>query len=460
MKLSVKFFCIAYIIVLLTTGLSGSWLINTSKNALVDSRAEQTNAATKYAIDSFISFSETTTKTISGVELANFGKQIKNTFGNTIMDIKIIPFDTADAVYKSLDANKGFSRFIKNNNKPIMEDVYRVDNYSNTYFIVVTSDFSDIDNHYKQLWLIYGIVILLFAILSGIILYFLIRRITKPIYDLSKTANNIATGNYGKTIQSDSNDVEILELTDSFNRMSLTIEEKIEAIEEELSKRDVFVSNFTHEIKTPMTAIIGYSQMLNTYTLDEEEKRKAINSIYNESSRLEKLAMQLLDLYVYKNENVELGKVGLNDIGKEILSTFKFVSEKFNVKISVSLNDCEVFGNRDLLLSLLYNLVDNAIKASTMGSEVKIYSLIGNNTVKIYVTDNGNGIKTENIKHLTEPFYREDKSRSRKLGGAGLGLSLCQKIADIHNTSLIFESEKNKGTTVSFELKTEVPEND
>ncbi len=460
MKLSVKFFCIAYIIVLLTTGLSGSWLINTSKNALVNSRAEQTNAATKYAIDSFISFSETTTKTISGVGLANLGKQIKNTFGNTIMDIKIIPFDTADAVYKSLDANKGFSRFILKNNKPIMEDVYRVDNYSNTYFIVVSSDFSDIDNHYKQLWLIYGIVILLFAILSGVILYFLIRRITKPIYNLSKTANNIATGNYGKTIQSDSNDVEIRELTDSFNRMSLTIEEKIEAIEEELSKRDVFVSNFTHEIKTPMTAIIGYSQMLNTYTLDEEEKWKAINSIYNESSRLEKLAMQLLDLYVYKNENVELGKVGLNDIGEEILSTFKFVSEKFNVKISVSLNDCEVFGNRDLLLSLLYNLVDNAIKASTMGSEVKIYSLMGNNTVKIYVTDNGNGIETENIKHLTEPFYREDKSRSRKLCGAGLGLSLCQKIADIHNTSLIFQSEKNKGTTVSFELKTEVPEND
>ena len=101
----------------------------------------------------------------------------------------------------------------------------------------------------------------------------------------------------------------------------------------------------------------------------------------------------------------------------------------------------------------MYNLIDNAFKASVNNTEVKVYCKTDSNSVEIFVEDSGIGINNENIRLITEPFYREDKARSRKLGGAGLGLSLCNEIAKLHNTKLIFKSEKGKGTTVSFKLK-------
>lgn len=453
MKLSVKFFCIAYILVLLTTGCIGSWLIYTSKSSLISSERDQADAATKYAADSFISFSETTTEKISQYQLSNLERRIKNSFGNTEMNLEIIPEDKAAADYMLLEAGEGFSRFELRDGATVMENVYRADSYGNIYYIVVSRDFTAIDSHYERLWFIYGTAVLVFAVLSGGMLFLLIRKITKPLYKLCDAANNIAVGDYGKTIEYTSKNPEIQELADSFNRMSLTISEKIQAIEEELSARDTFVSSFTHELKTPMTAIIGYSQMLNSYMLNDKEKRQAVNAIHKESTRLEKLAMQLLDLYIYKNESVEFSVLSLQSIGTEVITTLGFTVTRYKVKLVLDFKDCAVVGNKQLLLSLLYNLVDNALKASPAHSEVKLYSTADRDTVRIYVEDNGKGVAKENIKHLTEPFFREDKARSRALGGAGLGLSLCQKIAEIHGTSLNIQSEINKGTTVSFELK-------
>ena len=106
-----------------------------------------------------------------------------------------------------------------------------------------------------------------------------------------------------------------------------------------------------------------------------------------------------------------------------------------------------------LLLSLLYNLADNAFKATENGGEVSVYGEDMGATVRITVKDSGRGIAKESLKMLTQPFFREDKSRSRKLGGAGLGLSICEAIAKLHGTTLDFKSKRDKGTEVSFIIK-------
>lgn len=235
--------------------------------------------------------------------------------------------------------------------------------------------------------------------------------------------------------------------------MSLAIEQKIKEIREESEKRNIFVADFTHEMKTPMTAIIGYAQMLRSYDLNTTEKDQAAEAIYNEAKRLEKLSLQLLDLYVFQNEQIEMEKLNLLTIGEQLKATLKHLSEKYDVLFSIDFDDETICANGVLLLSLLYNLVDNAFKASEPQTTVKIYSKSSNDIVRVFVEDKGRGIAKENIKLLTEPFYREDKSRSRKFGGAGLGLSLCKEIATLHGTELSFESEKGKGTTVSFNLK-------
>ena len=234
--------------------------------------------------------------------------------------------------------------------------------------------------------------------------------------------------------------------------MSSAIEEKIQLIEEELNKRDMFVADFTHEMKTPMTAIIGYAQMLREYDLDTKEKEQAATAIWSEAKRLEKLSLQLLELYIYKNEDAEMEEISLLDVGEKLKTTLKYLSEKFSVDLSVDFEDEIVYANRELLLSLIYNLSDNAFKASYSNSSIKVYSKTQGDRIRIFVEDKGRGIAKENIKLLTEPFYREDKSRSRKMGGAGLGLALCKEIARVHGSELHFESELNKGTTVSFSL--------
>ena len=453
MKLSLKFFCIAYVIVLLSLGTAGMFLINTASDALWDSKAERVDSAVNYAVDSFLSFAD-----ISDVSDVNQRKiiteQIRNFSDSCVADVKIIKDESAPADYFNLRANAGLSRFTRENDLLIMENVCRVSVGSDTYFVCIYSDFTYEQNYNRNLRNGYLIVILLLASVSGLILYILANRITKPLNILADAASDIASGNYGKTVNVKSNDFEIINLSDSFNSMSVTIKDNVEKIKDEIQKRDTFVADFTHEMKTPMTAIIGYSQMLTLYKLDADEIKQAALDINNEAKRLEKLSLQMLDLYVLGNEKSEFDTVSLDSISNQLNSTLKLLSQKYRVLYSVHFDDTSVIANRELLLSLLYNLTDNAFKASDVNQTVTIHSKLNSGNVTIYVSDNGKGINKENISLLTEPFYREDKARSRELGGAGLGLSICNKIAELHGTELDFVSEKGKGTTVSFSLKT------
>ena len=265
-------------------------------------------------------------------------------------------------------------------------------------------------------------------------------------------SDNIASGNYGETVDIKTSDREIYELAESFNSMSMATENALNERKKESERRERFVADFTHEMKTPMTSIIGYADMLMSYELSVEEQRQAAMAIYHEGKRLEQLSKQLLELMVMQNDDVELTPVRLFDIQNRLEQTLRFVSEKYNVSCLVRLPDVQVKANDVLLLSLIYNLADNALKASKPGQQVHIFGIQLKDKVKICVQDAGHGIGKEHMEHLTEAFYREDKARSRKQGGAGLGLSLCKQIADIHNTELKFESEQGKGTLVLFEL--------
>ena len=112
-----------------------------------------------------------------------------------------------------------------------------------------------------------------------------------------------------------------------------------------------------------------------------------------------------------------------------------------------------VYGSSPLIMSLLYNLADNGLKASNSGQYIDIFAIPEEDRVTFSVQDYGHGIAPEHMEHLTEEFYREDKARSRKFGGAGLGLSICKEIASLHDTKLIFESKQGEGTKVSFTLR-------
>jgi len=452
MRLSFKFFCVAYIVVLLSTGIGGAYMIKSVNDTLWNTRLERVDTSVNYAIDSFLAYVDVSYNEINENERITLEKQIKNTLDGAVTKVLIYP-DYLIGSFKAGEVGECVSEFQREDGRILMRTICILNTGNRDYYLILYSDFTDIQKQCNLFWRLYGIVVFGISAISGAVLYALAKTMTKPLNRLTRVADEIALGNYGKLVNTKSTDLEICALSESVNSMSVAIKDKIDEIGEELEKRDMFITAFTHEIKTPMTAIIGYAQMLKNYELDEKERGDAASSIYSEAKRLEKLSLQLLDLYVYKNEELEAEMLDLSSIKESLETSLKFLSERYKVTLDVSLSKTVVLANRDLLLSLICNLCDNAFKASFEGGCVWVLCEDGRESVKITVKDEGRGIAAENIKLLTEPFFRENKSRSRKLGGAGLGLSLCCEIARLHGTTLNFESEKGKGTSVSFFLK-------
>lgn len=429
-------------------------MIKTINDTLWNTQIDRVNTAVDYAADSFLAFADLSFSEISENHKDNIVNQIEEAVGNVVVDVEIYTSKNVKKEYEKLNDNECVSRFIKKENLFLMESVCKlVTDTDISYYLMAYADFTEIQKQCNMLWNGYGIVAFMLSLVSGLLLLALAKKVTKPLSQFAEATDKIALGNYGEKVNISSSDYEITVLCESFNSMSLAVEQKIKEIKEESEKRNIFVADFTHELKTPMTAIIGYAQLLRSYELDDFERKEAAETIYKEAKRLEKLSLQLLDLYVFQNNEIEIEKWNLSKIGEQLEATLKYLAEKYEIIYSVHFHNEIVFANGVLLLSLLYNLADNAFKASEPPSVVKIYSETENDTVRIFVEDKGRGIAKENMKFLTEPFYREDKGRSRKLGGAGLGLSLCKEIAMLHDTELYFESEKGVGTTVSFTLK-------
>lgn len=459
MKLSLKFFCIAYIIVLLSTGAGGFFIIKSVNDTVWKAQTDRVSAAAYYAADSFIALSESI-YIETDTKMRDLTQQIKSVLDSAVNELTIYTPQTVKKEYADLKDNEGLSLFFEGGGRLYMESVCRVKSGTQVYYVAVRSDFTEIKNQQRRFWSLYGVTVFTISAVSGLLLFLSAKKITYPLKRLARASDEIALGNYGKTVDVKGSDNEISALSKSFNTMSLAVEQNIKEIKEDGERRDRFVSDFSHELKTPMTAIIGYAQLLDSYELEPQERKEAAQAVYGEAKRLERLSRQMLDLYILRNESTEFEEIGLSEIEKQLKTTLEFLSEKYRVPFSVDLGTETVFANRELLISLLYNLADNAFKASEPESPIEIYSALEDGRVKITVRDRGRGIAKENLQLLTEPFYREDKSRSRAQGGAGLGLSLCKEIAEIHGTSLCFESEKGKGTAVSFALRKGGAENE
>ena len=459
MKLSLKFFCIAYIIVLLSTGAGGFFIIKSVNDTVWKAQTDRVSAAAYYAADSFTALTEAAFIE-TDTEMRELTQQIKSVLDSAVNELTIYTPQTVKDEYAALKENEGVSSFFEGGGRLNMESICKVKSGTQMYYVAVRSDFTEIKNQQRRSWSLYGVTVFSISAVSGLLLFLSARKITAPLKRLARASDEIALGNYGKTVDVKGSDNEISALSKSFNTMSLAVEQNIKEIKEDGERRDRFVSDFSHELKTPMTAIIGYAQLLDSYELEPQERKEAAQAVYGEAKRLERLSRQMLDLYILRNESTEFEEIGLSEIEKQLKTTLEFLSEKYRVPFSVDLGTETVFANRELLISLLYNLADNAFKASEPESPIEIYSALEDGRVKITVRDRGRGIAKENLRLLTEPFYREDKSRSRAWGGAGLGLSLCKEIAEIHGTSLCFESEKGKGTAVSFALRKGGAENE
>lgn len=302
-------------------------------------------------------------------------------------------------------------------------------------------------NRQLAYFFVLDVIILLLAVAGEVLLS---SYLTSPIVRLNRLSQEIASGRYSARTNINTSD-EIGELSRSFDAMAEAVERQIDQLNLDIIKREEFVADFSHELKTPMTAIMGYAKMLRDGSADEEEKKVALSYIYSECKRLEQLSKKLISLMKLGEANLELGSVSTQWAGERLKEIIHPLCRE--VKVECDIEESYVKADGTLLLDLLKNLVENAIKAQPKDNRVIVNGRRISGRYVFSIKDNGIGMDEEELKHIQEPFYMVDKSRSRSQGGSGLGLAICRKICECHNTALSFVSSKGQGTCVSFELE-------
>lgn len=314
-----------------------------------------------------------------------------------------------------------------------------------SYRVFLIKNISGTEKRIQMLRITAFSVLVLSLLLSAILLFLLIRKALKPVASLTTAANHIAEGHYHLRTAYHGKD-EVGELSESFDAMASSIEDKIRSLDEEIERRTFLTGALAHEIRTPMTTIAGYAELLISIPMSEEQILESAIKIRDAGKRTEGLAEIIMDLISLP----ETSSMSFAPVDPHLIITH--LQDLYPERVFYETDAQMLYGDELLLTSLIGNLVQNGLRASGEDQSVRVSITLEGDYSIIRVRDDGIGIPEEHLEHIREPFYRVDKARSRKLGGAGLGLTICSEITARHNGTMDIESEVGKGTTVTIRL--------
>lgn len=276
--------------------------------------------------------------------------------------------------------------------------------------------------------------------LAGALAIWISGVLTRPLSQLADAATKLADGDYAAPLPAAKND-EMNALIRAFSRMSAAIDERETALRTQAEERQALIDALAHEMRTPLTAILGGARLLQQSRLSGSQQSELLDTMAREASRLSTMDERLLLLTRLDHEAPAFAPFDSQAMAREALSVFDGVR--------LEGDDAVFVGERELTILLLRNLVVNAQRAG--GKEAVRVTLYPDG---FDVTDYGCGMTKEQIARAFEPFYKADKARTRSAGGAGLGLPLCRKIARLHHGELHMESEIGRGTRVCYRFDT------
>ena len=276
--------------------------------------------------------------------------------------------------------------------------------------------------------------------LAGALAIWISGVLTRPLGQLADAAAKLADGDYAAPLPAAKND-EMNALIRAFSRMSAAIDERETALRTQAEERQALIDALAHEMRTPLTAILGGARLLQQSRLSGSQQSELLDTMAREASRLSTMDERLLLLTRLDHEAPAFAPFDSQAMAREALSVFDGVR--------LEGDDAVFVGERELTILLLRNLVVNAQRAG--GKEAVRVTLHPDG---FDVTDYGCGMTKEQIARAFEPFYKADKARTRSAGGAGLGLPLCRKIARLHHGELHMESEIGRGTRVCYRFDT------
>lgn len=347
----------------------------------------------------------------------------------------------------------------KSDNKTYVIISGRLPDDYNSYILVYLYDTTDSINSWCRLKNILFLAGFVLSLLFALGLLLILNRIFQPLKQISLTSRKIADGAYGTRLPVSGHD-ELSRMAQNFNHMAKEIQRQITELKDVADKKQQFVDNFAHEIRTPLTAIYGYAEYMQKAALSEDDRLLALQYIMSESRRLQMIAFQLLELANLQNNPVIFEELKVSDLFDSIRQTLFVKLEGKDIQVVFHRKIDTIYGDISLLESLLINLINNAIKACGESGHITVRAAEESRIKIITVEDDGNGMTPEVLSQITEPFYRGEKSRSRNDGGAGLGLAICKQITSSHHAELSFTSQPGKGTKVKITFTTSQQFND
>jgi signal transduction histidine kinase len=288
---------------------------------------------------------------------------------------------------------------------------------------------------------------LLVIVGGGFLTYYISGKALKPLDTLNGQVKNINVRNLSETLSVPPTKDEIAELTVTFNEMT-------DKLDNAFMMQGRFSASAAHELRTPLAVLqtkVDVFKKRKDHT--NEEYDALISVIEKQTNRLRGLVDNLLDM-MNLDDNGEQSSICVKDIFEDIISELSHIAKHKNVTLALDCDNSIVFGNTDLLYRAFYNLVENGIKYNIDGGRVEVnVHKLSKEQVSILVKDTGIGIAEKNKKNIFEPFYRVDKSRSRQMGGAGLGLSIVDSIIKKHNGTLTVTDNEEGGSCFNVILK-------
>jgi len=282
------------------------------------------------------------------------------------------------------------------------------------------------------------------SFIGMLLAYYFSSKMLRPLNNLSSKMLTVSQKNLNQTIEEYGTNDEIGNLTFAFNKM-------IGRLNNQFSRQKAFSSNVAHELKTPLTIMkMSYQVMDEEANIEDFKQITKINQ-----KQVDNLVKICDDLLLYANNEMTENKevINLDDILKSIIGDLSLLIKEKNINIVDEIDDTiAVIGNRRLVYQLFSNLINNAIKYNYKDGSIYIVVHKYNNSIEVIIADNGMGMSPETVDKVFEPFYRENKSRSRKTGGSGLGLAIVKQIVDLHRWSISVESIKNKKTIFTIKI--------
>lgn len=339
-----------------------------------------------------------------------------------------------DSLQNTVDAKS------EDNNEKNPDEIYisipdeEWNNFAKNFSIQVYNNKAD----YKKSSLLFSTLL---SLLGGVITFFISGHALKPLCDFSKKIEEVQAQNLSNSRIEENNFSELNQLSVSYNKM-------LERLSEAFKLQRQFTANAAHELRTPLAVMQLQIDLYNSskHPDNDTSAQQTISMITEQTERLSKMVRTLLDMSelqtIARDE-----EIAISALVEEVLADLEPLAQEKGINLIEKCDNVLLIGSDILIYRLVYNLVENAIKYNFSDGTVTVTATQQNSQLHLTVEDTGNGIPEELKERIFEPFFRLDKSRSRELGGVGLGLALVREIVRVHNGSILVKNNANSGTT-------------